>query len=224
MTPKEKKVARRKAYREANKEKLSAQKKAYYEANKEKISAQKKAYHEANKEKLSAQKKAYCEANKEKISARTKAYREANKEKISAQKRKRFLEKMKCPQYREVRRYTAAKTRAEDPARFKKYREAYTRRVGSEHRRRRDWGRRGMPSPTRPRPPFCEICGRPPEGRGGNAQVLHLDHCHETGAFRGWLCTKCNLALGALGDNIEGLRKALAYLERFEKEQANVIA
>lgn len=176
------------------------------------------------KEKEAARRKAYLEANKEKISAQKKAYREANKEKIYAQNRERYLEKMKCPQYRESRRYIAAKTRAEDPARVKKYKEAYNRRVGVERMQRMGWDRRGLPSPTRPRPPFCEICGRPPEERGGNAQVLHLDHCHETGAFRGWLCPKCNRALGALGDNIEGLRKALAYLERFETEQANAIA
>jgi hypothetical protein len=44
--------------------------------------------------------------------------------------------------------------------------------------------------------------------------VLHLDHCHVTGSFRGWLCGKCNTGLGMLGDNIAGLKAAIAYLER----------
>ena len=41
---------------------------------------------------------------------------------------------------------------------------------------------------------------------------LHLDHDHETGAFRGWLCLKCNMGIGQLGDTREGLQTAIAYL------------
>jgi recombination endonuclease VII len=65
----------------------------------------------------------------------------------------------------------------------------------------------GMPEPTRPTPNFCECCGKPPESKG-----LALDHCHESGAFRGWLCWHCNTAIGKLGDNEQGLMRALNYL------------
>jgi len=41
-----------------------------------------------------------------------------------------------------------------------------------------------------------------------------LDHDHETGAFRGWLCRNCNSGLGFLGDNAEGLGGALMYLNQ----------
>jgi hypothetical protein len=58
----------------------------------------------------------------------------------------------------------------------------------------------GQPSPN------CELCRR-------NGQVV-LDHDHLTGDFRGWLCGTCNCGLGLLGDNIQGLRRMLAYLER----------
>ena len=44
-------------------------------------------------------------------------------------------------------------------------------------------------------------------------ETLHVDHCHETGEVRGLLCKSCNSALGALGDNVEGLQKALDYLK-----------
>lgn len=42
---------------------------------------------------------------------------------------------------------------------------------------------------------------------------LVVDHCHETGRLRGMLCGKCNKALGALGDSVEGLMKAVEYLQ-----------
>lgn len=41
-----------------------------------------------------------------------------------------------------------------------------------------------------------------------------VDHDHETGKIRGILCRPCNSAIGMLGDDIEGLERALAYLER----------
>jgi hypothetical protein len=43
-----------------------------------------------------------------------------------------------------------------------------------------------------------------------------VDHDHDTGLIRGLLCGNCNLGIGQLGDNIEGLMKALNYLEKHE--------
>ncbi|KKN55440.1 hypothetical protein LCGC14_0582100 [marine sediment metagenome] len=68
---------------------------------------------------------------------------------------------------------------------------------------------KGLPEPTRACPEFCEICGSPSGQRS-----LDLDHSHEAGEFRGWLCNKCNLGLGLLGDNAEALGKVTRYLER----------
>lgn len=62
----------------------------------------------------------------------------------------------------------------------------------------------------RPMPDICEVCGRPPGKKG----VLSFDHCHASGRFRGWLCTKCNNTLGMVDDNPELLRKLAEYLER----------
>jgi hypothetical protein len=58
-----------------------------------------------------------------------------------------------------------------------------------------------------PPAPSCAICCR--EG------TTSLDHCHVTGRFRGWLCQTCNTGLGKLGDDISGVRRAIAYLERW---------
>lgn len=46
-----------------------------------------------------------------------------------------------------------------------------------------------------------------------NRRRTNIDHDHETGKVRGLLCSGCNTGLGQLGDNIEGLKKALYYLE-----------
>lgn len=64
---------------------------------------------------------------------------------------------------------------------------------------------------TRPRPNACECCGGPPTTR---YKVIALDHDHQTGKFRGWLCHKCNTAIGLLGDNFEGVMRALTYLAK----------
>lgn len=66
----------------------------------------------------------------------------------------------------------------------------------------------GIPEPTRPKPERCECRGCLPGKRG-----LQIDHDHETGEFRGWICFRCNTAIGKLGDTIAGLKEALAYLE-----------
>lgn len=63
------------------------------------------------------------------------------------------------------------------------------------------------PEPTRPKPPHCELCRQP------HVRVC-IDHCHDRGKFRGWLCPQCNIGLGALGDTLTGLRAAVTYLER----------
>jgi len=46
---------------------------------------------------------------------------------------------------------------------------------------------------------------------------LRFDHDHVTGAFRGWLCGKCNTAIGKLGDDIAGVERALRYLKRAQQ-------
>lgn len=70
---------------------------------------------------------------------------------------------------------------------------------------------RGMPAASRPEPPLCEACGNPPSKKG-----MHLDHCHNSHVFRGWLCSRCNLGIGLLGDTLSGVIKAAAYLNRFD--------
>ena len=46
-------------------------------------------------------------------------------------------------------------------------------------------------------------------------KTLHVDHDHENGALRGLLCRKCNLALGWVGDDLEGVMRFVNYLEKY---------
>ena len=45
-------------------------------------------------------------------------------------------------------------------------------------------------------------------------RVLAVDHNHATGKIRGLLCRNCNRGIGLLGDNIERLEVAIAYLKK----------
>lgn len=64
-------------------------------------------------------------------------------------------------------------------------------------------------------PELCELCGKPPTQRG-----LHFDHCHQKGHFRGWICNRCNVALGMVNDDVQVLRKMIAYIERNRENTA----
>lgn len=72
------------------------------------------------------------------------------------------------------------------------------------------WARKGgyTPPPLEcdcpSRPLKCDLCQQ--------IKPLCLDHNHETGQFRGWLCRRCNSSLGGLGDTVEALERALIYL------------
>lgn len=48
-----------------------------------------------------------------------------------------------------------------------------------------------------------------------------LDHCHTTHTFRGWLCHKCNMALGGFNDDKNVLQRAIDYLTKGEKQDDN---
>ena len=63
----------------------------------------------------------------------------------------------------------------------------------------------------------CPICLGSEEDVKGKGNTKNgswvLDHCHETESFRGWLCHKCNRALGGFDDSPEILGRAITYLK-----------
>jgi hypothetical protein len=54
----------------------------------------------------------------------------------------------------------------------------------------------------------CAVCG--------STERICWDHCHRTGAFRGWLCGHRNSGLGFFRDNPVHLQSAIRYLAAFE--------
>lgn len=58
---------------------------------------------------------------------------------------------------------------------------------------------------------LCDICGN---SKNYSNKKLSKDHDHQTGHFRGMLCTKCNLGLGKFSDSPELLIRAAEYIYR----------
>jgi hypothetical protein len=98
-----------------------------------------------------------------------------------------------------------ANIKAYDAKRTNRYNDRAAIRMRAYYRKKA-----GIPEASYACPEHCECCGR----KMGEGKQKHLDHDHVTGAFRGWLCNRCNLGIGMLGDCLEGVLKAVAYLKR----------
>lgn len=61
----------------------------------------------------------------------------------------------------------------------------------------------------RPKPSQCEVCEA-----FETSKNIHFDHNHETGKFRGWLCIRCNMAIGLVKDVPEVLERLAEYLRK----------
>lgn len=63
----------------------------------------------------------------------------------------------------------------------------------------------------------CPVCLRNSDEIRGTNHPSHnswcLDHDHETGLFRGWLCHQCNRMLGIAKDSVQTLERAIKYLK-----------
>ena len=60
----------------------------------------------------------------------------------------------------------------------------------------------------------CSICSKTVDPK-----KLVIDHCHTSRKIRGVLCINCNHGLGKFLDSPKLLKKAIEYLNNFEKEK-----
>ena len=84
--------------------------------------------------------------------------------------------------------------------------QSYCRQCGRETQRRRRGVANATGATANPGE-RCAICHS-----DGGLRGLMLDHDHDTGAPRGWLCALCNTALGMFQDDPNLLRAAFRYL------------
>ncbi len=128
----------------------------------------------------------------------------------SAEKSKRYRERRGPLTSEEVaeRNRRSREYRARHPEKQRAREEAWRQR-NPHAARDRARKKLGIPNPPYPAPLCCELCNKEAVGR-----LMVPDHCHTTGVFRGWLCMACNCALGVLGDNVDGLRQAIKYMEK----------
>jgi hypothetical protein len=58
----------------------------------------------------------------------------------------------------------------------------------------------------------CPLCNRLVESKDGVSNKWCLDHNHETKEYRGWICHKCNNAIGRLNEDAETALNIYKYL------------
>lgn len=126
--------------------------------------------------------------NPEHYRAYARTWIQTHKKQVSDRKSKKYWENPEAHRARARQRRISGKTLASEMAEFGLTAAQY-------HEMLQQQGGR------------CAICNSN-KSRGR----LAVDHCHQTGAVRGLLCHRCNLAIGKLGDNAASLQKAADYI------------
>jgi hypothetical protein len=61
--------------------------------------------------------------------------------------------------------------------------------------------------------PICLLDAKQTAGKGNKRNGSWvLDHSHTTDTARGWLCHRCNRAIGSFGDDVDIMKRAIRYL------------
>lgn len=157
------------------------------------------------------------EERRAKNRARVAQYRVQNLEKVKAINRKSYYKNV------EKRRARNRQYRLENKEKIGKRDREYKRRTRTRDREKRTNGarerrlRRQIIFMGRPIPAVCDICAEA-------SLRMCADHCHEFGHGRGWICGRCNLVLGKVGDSTDLLRKMIAYLAHHAVRQSPQLA
>jgi hypothetical protein len=170
----------------------------YRAKNREKVEGWRRASRARHPERQRKTDRKYYNQNCDRINERRKQWRKTNRA-LCRECEQKYL--AKHPRKYSAAKYMANKEKRNTPE-FRSKAAAFTRR----HMARKNGYAECTVFPSPPSDSRCDICSR--------VAKLVLDHDHETGSFRGYLCRDCNLGLGKLGDNLDGLRRVIAYLER----------
>lgn len=179
----------------------------YYLTHQEEIKTRSREYGRAHKEERKLYDKEYRWKHPEVKAANSKKYRQRHPERC------KIRQKEYCLAHRE-----------EIAARSKEYRRTHQKERRSydkkRQRKRNLFSKYGITIEMYDQMSVaqegkCAICGR---HQSEFANPFAVDHSHKTDKVRALLCIRCNTGLGSLGDTSEGLRKAINYLEFWEKE------
>lgn len=165
-------------------------------------------YHE-HKDEIKAKRKIHYEENRERILAQMKTYRESNKEKVATAKAKCYYESKE--EYSQKRKEYYASNKEKICANVKKYREANSESIKERNRKKKYGIEEGtFDKMILEQDNKCLVCGN----ELGKGKAIAIDHCHTSGDVMGILCSRCNLMLGMVEDNVEILNSAIEYLRR----------
>ena len=162
-------------------------------------------YREEHPDKIIESRKKTVEKNREKLNQRAREYVAKNRAKIRERNKRRRQENLDAYRAREREYYAQNKDKIR--ARFLKSTYGitmlqYDALLASQN--------------------YCCACCGAGEPRGtGN---FNVDHDHETGQIRGIVCQNCNAGIGQLGDTLDGVKKAIAYLETSPQNVKRVLS
>ena len=148
------------------------------------------------------------EVQKEQARARTRAWYAANRERALEYEKQRRAKNL--PEAKAVRKSRYAKDPEAAKAAVRAWKVANPRKVLAQTIRRYgltldDYDRLWARQVGR-----CAVCRREPGAK--KLDRLHVDHDHASGRVRGLLCGRCNVGLGAFGDDAERMRAAALYV------------
>jgi hypothetical protein len=68
----------------------------------------------------------------------------------------------------------------------------------------------------------CDCCGRTKQEVGGDRDFC-VEHSHESGVVRGYVCHYCNIAIGMLLDDPARAKKVELYLNKHHYDESNTL-
>jgi len=172
----------------------------------------KNSWWQEHKEEINKKRKIHYKEHRKEALAKMKIYRENNKEKVAKSRAKYYQESKE--EYTEKRKEYYQKNKEAIIAGVKKYRENNLEQI-KERKRKKNYGIEPgtYDKMLLEQDNKCCVCYIELD----QCKQISIDHCHKSGDVRGLLCSRCNLMLGMVEDNIDILQSAINYLAKEEQ-------